>query len=421
VKARRVQLQARRALGVAAAGAALVLIAFVFATGPLFVAGAALGVLGVLAPLWVLWTVRGARVTRILAAERVTEGVRFTATIEVRRPLSPDGWGRLEVLDGLSDSRFALGARGSPLRRSRVARVRVNAAFDRRGEYRIEPPQLIASDPFALARASRPGDGPVQTVLVLPRTEPVRWGGSAGGPRLAGGRGDGASEALAASDLEGLRPYRPGTPASRIHWPALARGRGLIERRLQADAEQRPLVVLDARLRGRDPAPLDAAVRAAASIVLALARAGGCGLLLPGQARAIVIDATLSHWPDVHARLAVVGTSADPVGVVAPTLSGVAARGGPLIYVSAVSHDRLVTSLAVTAGRGLTLLVVPDSELVQGRPRGGGGRGAATLTVSGCRGFTLGRPRAQRPLAGPAAAAGPAGPEGSQARRRAGA
>jgi uncharacterized protein (DUF58 family) len=386
VSAQRAQLQARRALGVGAAGAALVLIAFVFAAGPLFVAGVALGVLGAFAPLWVLWSVRGTRVARILVTERVTEGVMLNAMIEVRRPLSPDGWGRLEVVDGLSDSRFALGARGSPLRRTRLARVHVVTAFDRRGEYQVPPPQLLARDPFALARAGWPGDGPVQTVLVLPRTEPVRWRGAAGGPRLAGGRGDSASEALAASDLEGLRPYRPGTPASRIHWPALARGRGLIERRLQADAEQRPLVVLDARLRGRDPAPLDAAVRAAASIVLALARDGGCGLLLPGQARAIMIDATLASWPDAHARLAVVGTSADPAGVVAPALAGIAARGAPLIYVSAVSHDQLITSLSVAAGRGLTLLVVPESELVQGRPRGAGVRGAAALSVSGCRG-----------------------------------
>jgi uncharacterized protein (DUF58 family) len=421
VRARRAQLEARRALGVGTAGAALVLVAFIFAAGPLFAAGLALALTGAVAPLWVLWSVRGARATRVLAAERVTEGVRFTATIEVRRPLSPDGWGRLEVVDELSDSRFALGGSGSPLRRVRVARVRVSTAFDRRGEHRIEPPQLIACDPFALARASRPGDGPVQTVLVLPRTEPVRWRGAAGGPRLAGGRGDNPSEALAASDLEGLRPYRPGTPASRIHWPALARGRGLIERRLQADAEQRPLVVLDARVRGRDRAPLDAAVRAAGSIVLELARAGGCGLLLPGQGRAIVIDPTLSNWPDVHARLAVVGTPADPAGMVAPALAGVAARGGPLVYVSAVSHDRLVASLAGAAGRGPTLLVVPESELVQGRPRGGSGRGAAALTVCGCRGFTLGRPRAARPLAGTAAPAGAAGPDGSPSTRRAGA
>ena len=67
--------------------------------------------------------------------------------------------------------------------------------------------------------------------------------------RLADGHA--ASEAMAAVDVDGLRPYRPGTPASRIHWPAVARGAGLIERRLQADGDSRPMIVLDAAARAR--------------------------------------------------------------------------------------------------------------------------------------------------------------------------
>jgi uncharacterized protein (DUF58 family) len=402
VRGGRAQLAARRALAVAAAGATLVLVAFVFAAGPLFVPGVALCVIGALAPLWVLWSVRGARVRRILVAERVTEGDTFRATIEVRRPLSPDGWGRLEVVDALSGSRLRLGAHGSPLQRSRVAEVRVTTSFARRGEHHFEPPQLIARDPLELAQAGRAGDGSPQTVLVLPRTEPIRWRGAGRGARLSGVAGAGGSEALAASELEGLRPYRPGTPASRIHWPALARGHGLIERRLQADADRRPLVVLDPRVRGHDPAPLDAAVRATASIVLELARAGGCGLLLPGQARATAIDAELVAWPAVYARLAVIGTAADPVAATAPTLTTVAGRGGALIYVAAVCHQRLVASLSGAAGRGVTVLVVPDSELVEDRPRGVDGRATPALSVTGCRGFALGRAAAtqQRAHAG---------------------
>ena len=54
-------------------------------------------------------------------------------------------------------------------------------------------------------------------------------------------------EPMGATEVDGLRPYRQGTPASRIHWPALARGAGLLERRLRADTDSRPLVVVDAR------------------------------------------------------------------------------------------------------------------------------------------------------------------------------
>ena len=111
---------------------------------------------------------------------------------------------------------------------------------------------------------------------MLPRTERVKWvpgrGRSGAGPRAPR-----RVEPIGAIDVDGLRPYRPGTPASRIHWPALARGAGLLERRLRADTDTRPLVVLDARGDG-PPEQLDAAVRAAASLVLELGpgRAAAC-------------------------------------------------------------------------------------------------------------------------------------------------
>ena len=82
---------------------------------------------------------------------------------------------------------------------------------------------------------------------MLPRTEPVDWSRRGG----AGNRHTPAhgllADAFAASEIDGLRPYRPGTPASRIHWAALARGAGLLERRMRAEQESRPLIVLDSR------------------------------------------------------------------------------------------------------------------------------------------------------------------------------
>jgi uncharacterized protein (DUF58 family) len=404
----RAQLDARRAVTVAACGLALVFLAFFFDAAPLFVPGIALFAIGVLAPAWVWSSTRGARVRRHLSAERIIEGEPLAVTIEVRRAFGIGGWGRLEVLEPLTSERLRLGG-SSPLRGSRGVRVQVVARFSRRGEQRISPPSIAASDPLDLARAQTPGDGAPQTLLVLPRTEAVRWLGSARSRRLKAGEGDAATEALAATDLEGLRPYRPGTPASRIYWPALAAGHGLVERRLQADGDRRPLVVLDARERGlgagRDSAALDAAVRATASLVLDLARGGGCGLLLPGQPRATMIDPELAAWPAAYARLAVVGTDADPHPARAPMLASAAGRNGPLLYVTATSHERLAAALASSAGRGTVLLVVPDSELVDGRPRGAGARAVASLSVSGCRGFALGAPRRHASEAQVAAAA----------------
>ncbi|MGH2875558.1 MAG: DUF58 domain-containing protein, partial [Solirubrobacteraceae bacterium] len=213
--------------------------------------------------------------------------------------------------------------------------------------------------------------------------------------RLRLPRGDQGSEALAAVDLDGLRPYRPGTPASRIHWPAVARGQGLLERRLVSDGDSRPLVVLDARAPASHATLVDAAVRAAASLVLDLA-GGGCGLLLPGEQRPTIIDRELATWPAAHARLALVQGGA---GAQAPLVGGLAGRASALIYVAAFPSARMAAALNAP-GSGPVVLVVPDARLREGRPRDVTGPMLPTLSVSGCRGFLLGagrervRPRA---------------------------
>jgi uncharacterized protein (DUF58 family) len=380
------------------AGLAFVLVSFLFAATPLLVAGVALCAIGVITPLWVLASAGGARARRTLVADRVTEGAELHAAIEVHRSIAAGGWGRLEIVDQLTGQRLALGGAQSPLRTVRDACVQLSAPMGRRGEHVYGPPTITARDPFDLARAESPGRGEPQVVLVLPRTEPIHWTSGSRIRRSDGEDGRLGAEAMAASDLDGLRPYRPGSPASRIHWPALARGQGLIERRLRADGDERPLVVLDTRTltsahRGSEE-PLDAAVRATASLVLALARRGGCALLLPGQSRPTVIDPELSAWPGVHARLAVAGTDADPNRTRAPALDRVAGRV-PLVYVTAAPHERLGLALG-GGGRGSVVLVVPQSELVDGRPRGVIGPATLVLSVSGCSGFALSAPRVER-------------------------
>ena len=124
----------------------------------------------------------------------------------------------------------------------------------------------------------------------------------------------------------------PGTPASRIHWPALARGAGLLERRLQADGDSRPLVVLDLALRRAAASRLDAAVRAAASLTLELARSGGCACCCPGDRRPPRIEPR-------PGRLAG-GPRAAGAGRGRPRSAGAGAgppapRVGPVLYVAA--------------------------------------------------------------------------------------
>ena len=136
---------------------------------------------------------------------------------------------------------------------------------------------------------------------MLPRIEPVTapGGGGAGAgpgrarhaPGLSGRRLDAS---LAELEIDGLRPYREGAPASRIHWPTVARRGEMLERRLVAELDSAPLVVLDRSAPASEEA-LDSAVRAAASLCVWLgpqpAAARSCCPETAGRSRSATTSA----------------------------------------------------------------------------------------------------------------------------------
>jgi uncharacterized protein (DUF58 family) len=370
----------RRAGAVGIAGLALILVALLFDAAPLFVPGIALIVLAVGAPTWVLLAARSARIERQLESDRVVEEEPIEATIEVSR----GHWGLpgAAVIDSLAGKPVPIHAQLSLISGGPSASVRIVACFPRRGIRRIDPPTLIVADALELARVVRESPSPPQEILVLPRTERVSWIPGAGEKwrRVAGVT---AVEPLGATEVDGLRPYRPGTPASRIHWPALARGAGLLERRLRADTDSRPLVVLDAR-GGGPPEHLDAAVRAAASLVLELGGRIGCGLLLPGEHRPLEVEPDLTAWPVAHARLAMVDGGPETR---APGLAP-GARSSQVLYVAATPLGRLPAGL-VGAGVRAAVLVIPKP-LISQQPKD------ASFEVAGCLGFVVGAGRRPR-------------------------
>lgn len=361
---------------VAAAGILLILVALTFDAGILFVPGAALVALAVAIPPWIRLAARGASVRRELEADRVVEDQPLEATIEVRRgPLGLPGG---QVLDAFAGGTMTLSRRGAGRAAART-NVRVVARFPRRGRLRFEPPALSLQDPLGLVQTRSPGEGRVEELLVLPRTERIRWladelGRQPESPVLMA-----ALEAFAANEVDGLRPYRPGAPASRIHWAALARGAGLLERRLRPDAGSGPLVVLDARSTG-PPQRLDAAVRAAASLTLELARGTGCELLLPGDRRPIFVGADLAAWPGAHARLALATGGPE---VQAPAL-GSHPHAGTIYYVVAEAADE---ARRLPLERRLGAVLVIPHELA------GELRYPALFDVAGCRAFALDAPQ----------------------------
>ena len=370
----------KRAGAVGIAGLALILVALLFEAAPLFVPGIGIVVLAVAAPVWVHLAVSSAQIERHLESERVIEDEPIEATIEVSR----GNWGLpgAAVLDPLAGKPIPVHAPLSLISGGRHASVRIIACFPRRGIRHVEPPTLIVADALELARVLKLSDSPAQELLVLPRTERVKWAAGAGEKwrRAAGAT---SSEPIGATEVDGLRPYRDGTPASRIHWPALARGAGLLERRLRADTDSRPLVVVDARGSG-PPEHLDAAVRAAASLVLELGARVGCGLLLPGEHRPLEVDPDLAAWPVAHARLALVEGGPQTR---APSLAQ-GARSSQVLYVAATPMARMPAGLAA-AGVRAAVLVIP-------RPLVSDNGHEASFEVAGCVGFVVGAGRRPR-------------------------
>jgi uncharacterized protein (DUF58 family) len=354
-----------RAFGAVLLGLVLLAGSLGLGTPSLYLPAVALILLGLGAAVWVALASAGAAVVRSDGPHTVEEDAPWPLVLDVQRGLAPPPGG--ELVEPLLGRPLPVGA-GSP------PRVRIEVRFERRGRRALEPARLTIRDPLGLAERvmeTEPGE-----VLVLPRVEPLVVPGAGATGRLGSHTSRPRAES-AEVEIDGLRPYRPGVPASRIHWPAAARHGELLERRLTADSDSRPLIVLDAR-RPPDEDALDRAVRAAASLAVHLARTGGCALLLPGDRRAAELDAELRAWPPLHVRLALVDP--DP----RPPATGRVERTGALYWVAAVPG--VPTGLARSVA-GERWLVAPSNDFAP--PPGG-------FAVAGCAGRRLGRAAAGR-------------------------
>ena len=193
---------------------------------------------------------------------------------------------------------------------------------------RLEPARLVVRDPLGLWQRASSTRG----AIARARRAAARRPGPLGRARVRAARpvarlGQRERRRLPArwparsSRSTGCAPYREGSPASRIHWPAVARTGEMIERRLVAGGEPRPLVVFDPH-GATDPTQRERAMRAAASLCVELARSGGCDLLLPGERRPFTIDPSLRSWPEAHVRIAVIRSRRGPAAPPAPERLG---------------------------------------------------------------------------------------------------
>jgi len=362
-----------RPAATAVLGVALCLAAATFDAPSLYVPGVALFALAAGSTAWVLLAATGAAIERRPGPHTVLEEEPYPLRVEMRSgPLPPPGGELIEPLLGWP----------VPIAGRWSRRVRINVRFSRRGRRVLEPGRLVIRDPLHLYRRELVGAGG-EEVLVLPRVEPVtapggggagagRQGGMGIDPGVLGRRLDASTAEL---EIDGLRPYREGTSASRIHWPSVARRGEVLERRLVAELDSAPLVVMDPSAPASEEA-LDRAVRAAASLCVYLAGQGACSILLPSERRPIEIGHDMGAWPTVHVRLALVGAGAPPsAGSLGP-------RAGAVIWVTGADLRAAPRTLERLPA-GARLVVSPT--LLPGV--------APAFEVAGCTGVVLERAR----------------------------
>jgi uncharacterized protein (DUF58 family) len=354
-------------------GVALCLAGGLFDSPSLYVPGVGLIAIAAVAVGWVLLAAQGATIARTPGPSTVVEEEPYPLRIEVRSGIAPPPGG--ELLEPLLGWPVPIAGRWE-------RRLRINVRFSRRGRRELEPALLVIRDPLRLFSRELSAAGG-EEVLVLPRIEQVSAPGSGGAgagarggfgtaPGLSGRRLDAS---IAELEIDGLRPYREGTAASRIHWPSVARTGEMLERRLVAELDSAPLIVLDPSAPASDEA-LDMAVRAAASLCVWLAHDGGCSILLPGDRRPIEVAHDLGAWPAVHVRLALVEEGP------APPASTLGPRGGAVVWVTGADIARAPRTLERLPA-GARYVVSPSS--VSG--------GRAAFEVAGCTGVLVERAR----------------------------
>ena len=269
----------KRASGLLLVAVALVVMAGALASLALFALAVGLLLVTLAAGASVALAARHLEVTRSVLHREVGEDQPVVVCLRVRGPSRLPLPVHLEAQVD-TDRWMPLGEGGGLLR----------LLVGRRGPWRLEPSRLRLRDGFGI----------VDWPLVVGRPEPLLI---LPAPDLRVPIPPRPDARAADPDLDGLEPYVPGTPIGRVHWPALARGAGLQQRRLTAPAAGLPRVVVDTADTS-DSGAVDWAARTAAGAILRLAGTGGCRVLLPGDQVATTVTDPTAAWPGVHRRLA---------------------------------------------------------------------------------------------------------------------
>jgi uncharacterized protein (DUF58 family) len=150
-------------------------------------------------------------------------------------------------------------------------RTSARARFIARGAHHLDPFRVAPLVPFALAQGSA-RETPGASFLVVPKVARVTSVSTPRGRRHQPGGVAGASRTGDATDLAGVRPYRPGDPLRDLHARSWARLGAPMVRQYQEEYFTRIGVVIDTAVPARRPDPLEAALSLCAGVIARLCR-----------------------------------------------------------------------------------------------------------------------------------------------------
>ena len=249
-----------------AAGVTLLLAAFLFGVKELYPLAAAAFVVVAAARVWIGTQRWHVRVVRHVRPSRVAAGTPARVELAV---ISQDGH-RSPVLaardpfdGGKRWARFLI----APLAPGEVRWAAYSLPTSKRGVFALGPLELELSDPFGFTCLATVGC-PSSTIIVHPKVEPIR------SRYLPAERDTDTRIPLpvvgrVGDEFYGLREYQVGDDLRRVHWASTARVNQLMIRQPENLLQGRLTVAVDLRASVHDGTTLEAALSAAASILMA--------------------------------------------------------------------------------------------------------------------------------------------------------
>jgi uncharacterized protein (DUF58 family) len=318
-----------------------------FGSQSLAVVGIGLALAGGLALVWSRWARGPLRLTVQAAPAPVIEGDTLRLELELTRrravPLAAVvlhlRWARL--------GEHEVSLRGA----GRLLTGRLVLAAVPRGVHRPELVEVTHEDPLGLERIVQalPRQRPL---LVRPRVLFLEALFSDAGPE--GGAARLRRPRHGADDLRSVRPYHAGEPLRAVHWPTTARHGALMVKELEDVSGGETVVVLDcdplARTGERPDEPFDAAVRAAGSVAVTLARRGRSALLVTtGRVSWTLRVAPRAVEEALDALAAVEADAPGPLAAALARQQGPLAAARELVVVTARADAQTLAALRARA------------------------------------------------------------------------